>query len=143
MYCLTVSSAELCFMNDEKKTTDDKLELIKEIGSLSGDITLNYVQKVKVLSCNPDDDSFAVLSDHMDKVIKIDKFYADRLLLAEGKNTSNIGIDGKGGMPFKLVINKHYPAKEVDSKEVGSVDLDNDDTVLGLDTSDITGGEDI
>ena len=48
-------------------------------------------------------------------MLRIAKQYSDRVLLAEGKTTSNIGVEGKGGLPFKFVINKHYP-KEIGDK---------------------------
>jgi hypothetical protein len=45
----------------------------------------------------------------MDKVLQIAKQYPERMLLAEGKATENIGI---GGMPITMIVRKTYPSKD-------------------------------
>ena len=47
-------------------------------------------------------------ADNIDKVNRIGKEYANRVQLAEGKATERIGFDGKGGLPFEVVITKTY-----------------------------------
>jgi len=98
-------------MDKKKLTPDKKLELIKQISSLADGVTLEYVKGLSEVVCDSDnelDDKRKAYAE-MDKVLRIAKQYSDRVLLAEGKTTANIGIDGKGGLPFKFVINKHYP----------------------------------
>ena len=92
--------------------TEKKLELIRKISSLADGVTLEYVQGLSDIICDPDTELGEKRKAYreMDKVLRIAKQYSDRVLLAEGKTTSNIGIDGKGGLPFKFVINKHFPA---------------------------------
>ena len=93
-------------------TTEKKLEVIQKISALADGVTLEYVQGLSEIVCNPETDPKEKRKAYaeMDKVLRISKQYSDRVLLAEGKTTANIGLDGKGGLPFKFVINKHYPA---------------------------------
>jgi len=98
-------------MDNKKLTPDKKLEILEMITSLADDVTLEYVRGLSEVVCDPDTelDEKRKAYREMDKVLRISKQYSDRLLLAQGKTTANIGIDGKGGLPFKFVINKHYP----------------------------------
>ena len=98
-------------MDKAKLTTEKKLEIIEQISSLADDVTLEYVKGLSEIVCDPDTelDEKRKAYREMDKVLRIAKQYSDRVLLAEGKTTANIGIDGKGGLPFKFVIHKHYP----------------------------------
>lgn len=98
-------------MDKEKLKTDKKLELMEEICEIADGLTLDYVKDLRKTIKDPDADDAQKCKAYreMDKVLRITKQYSERVLLAEGKNTSNIGIDGKGGLPFKFVINKHYP----------------------------------
>ncbi|MBW8016230.1 MAG: hypothetical protein FVQ82_08590 [Planctomycetes bacterium] len=98
-------------MDKKKLTPDKKLEIIEQISSLADGVTLEYVKGLSEIVCNPDTelDEKRKAYREMDKVLRISKQYSDRVLLAEGKTTANIGINGKGGLPFKFVINKHYP----------------------------------
>jgi len=105
-------------MDKKKLTPDKKLELIEQISSLADGVTLEYVKGLSEIVCDPDTELEEKRKAYaeMDKVLRIAKQYSDRVLLAEGKTTANIGIDGKGGLPFKFVINKHYP-KEAEPTE--------------------------
>jgi hypothetical protein len=109
--------------------TEKKLELIRKISSLADGVTLEYVQSLSDIICDPD----AELAEkrkayrEMDKVLRIAKQYSDRVLLAEGKTTENIGINGKGGLPFKFVINKHYPKGTGDKCEDDSDEQEDND----------------
>ena len=98
-------------MGNDKLTTEKKLELIRKISSLADGVTLEYVRGLSEVVCDPDTELVEKRKAYreMDKVLRIAKQYSDRVLLAEGKTTENIGINGKGGLPFKFVINKHYP----------------------------------
>ena len=118
-------------MSDSKKTTDKKLELMQEISEIADEFTLDFVKGLRKTIKDPDadDEQKAKAFREMDKVLRISKQYSERVLLAEGKNTANIGVDGKGGLPFKFVINKHYPSapdadkdEENDTAEGDSID---------------------
>ncbi len=53
---------------------------------------------------------------NIDKINRIGKEYARRIQLMEEKATAHIG--GKDALPFKFVINKHYPsAPDADKDE--------------------------
>ena len=93
-------------MDKEKK----KLEIIEKISSLADSLTLEYVTGLAATINDPDADDAqkAKAYREMDKVLRIAKQYSERLLLAEGKNTSNIGIDGKGSLPFKVIFTETF-----------------------------------
>ena len=111
----------------ENLNTEKKLEILELISSLADGVTLEYVRGLSEVVCDPDTepDEKRKAYREMDKVLRISKQYSDRVLLAEGKTTANIGIDGKGGLPFKFVINKHYPeAPEKEETEDDQEDCD-------------------
>jgi hypothetical protein len=97
-------------MSDSKKTVDKKLEIIEKISALADSLTLEYVTGLASIINDPDADDAqkAKAYREMDKVLRIAKQYSERVLLAEGKNTSNIGIDGKGGLPFKVIFTETF-----------------------------------
>ena len=111
-------------MDKEKK----KLELMEEISEIADGLALDFVKDLRKTIKDPDADDAqkAKAYREMDKVLRITKQYSERLLLAEGKNTSNIGIDGKGGLPFKFVINKHYPDGACESEKTAEGDSANE-----------------
>ncbi len=107
------------------KHTTEKLELIRKITTLADGVTLNYMTGLSETVSDPETEpaekrkAFA----EMDKVLRISKQYSDRELLAEGKTTANIGIDGKGTLPFKVIFTETVepPAKpEADDEAVDS-----------------------
>lgn len=49
----------------------------------------------------------AAAFEEMEKVLKIAKLYSDRVLLAEGKMTENIGLH-TNALPFNVVFTKTY-----------------------------------
>ena len=90
------------------------------ICEIADGVTLDFVKGLRktINDADADDEQKAKAFREMDKVLRITKQYSERVLLAEGKNTANIGVDGKGGLPFKFVINKHYPsAPDADKDE--------------------------
>ena len=95
----------------KKLTAEKRLEIIEQISSLADGMTLEYVKELSAIVRDPNSDPKEKRKAYaeMDKILRISKQYSDRLLLAEGKTTANIGVEGKGGLPFKFVINKHYP----------------------------------
>ena len=52
------------------------------------------------------DEEFDALYEQIEKVLKIGKQYGDRVQLAEGKATANVGTTG--GLPFKIVVTETY-----------------------------------
>jgi hypothetical protein len=90
----------------KKVHSEKKLKLIRKISALADGITLEYVTGLSETINDPEKEAsekrkaFA----EMDKVLRISKQYSDRELLAEGKTTANIGIDGKGTLPFKVIF---------------------------------------
>ena len=93
-------------MANKKLTAEKKLKLIRKISALADGVTLNYMTGLSETVSDPETEpaekrkAFA----EMDKVLRISKQYSDRELLAEGKTTANIGIDGKGTLPFKVIF---------------------------------------
>ncbi len=98
-------------MIDDKTKVDKKFELIRQISNLADGVTLEYIKGLSEIISEPEADTkekqnaFA----EMDKVLRIAKQYSDRVLLAEGKATENLGM---GGMPITMIVRKTYPGKE-------------------------------
>ena len=107
-------------MSDSKKTVDKKLELMQEISEIADGLTLDYVKGLAATIKDPDADDAqkAKAFREMDKVLRIAKQYSDRVLLAEGKATENIGVGGSGGMPFNVVFTKTYETKTAEETKV-------------------------
>jgi hypothetical protein len=99
---------------------EKKLELIRKISGLADGVTLEYVQELSKIVSDPDASKSEKMEAfvEIDKVLRIAKQYSDRVLLAEGKTTANIGIDGKGGLPFEVIINKTYEKPSADSDQL-------------------------
>ena len=53
----------------------------------------------------------------MDKVIRISKLSSDRVLLAEGKTTENIGVNGATEIPFTVVFTETYETPKRSSQK--------------------------
>ena len=103
-------------MDNKKLTVEKKLELIEKISALADGVTLEYVAGLSSVVNDPDADEAAKRKAYhqMDKVLRIAKQYSDRVLLAEGKNTANLGL---GGMPFNVVITKTYEKQTTDDAD--------------------------
>ena len=91
----------------DEKQADKKLKLISKISELADKVTLEYVKKLSAIinDKKADEKKKAKAFAEMDKVLRIAKQYSDRQLLAEGKNTENIGL---AGMPFEVTFVKNY-----------------------------------
>ena len=85
--------------------------IIRRVRGVADKITLEYVESLSKIITDPDADEKqkAKAFDEMDKVLRIAKQYFDRVLLAEGKATENIGM---GGMPITMIVRKTYPGKD-------------------------------
>ena len=98
-------------MSDDKAKTDEKLKLIRQISGLADGITQKYVESLSKTINDPEatDEEKSEAFGEMDKVLRVAKQYSDRVLLAEGKATENVGVSG---MPFTMIVRKTYPDKE-------------------------------
>ena len=103
-------------MDTEKGKIDKKLELIRKISELADGVTLEYVKGLSEIISDAKADTKEKQNafTEMDKVLRIAKQYSDRVLLAEGKATENIGM---GGMPFKVIITKTYEKETTDDTD--------------------------
>ena len=83
---------------------------LRRVRALADGMAMAYMETLRSVIDNPDStakeksNAFA----EMDKVLRIAKLYSDRVLLAEGKTTENIGVEGNVGMPFNVVFTKTY-----------------------------------
>ena len=95
----------------DEKQGDKKFKLISKISEIADEMTLEYLEELKKRTNDTDIDPKERLKAfcEMDKVLRIAKQFSDRVLLAEGKNTENIGL---GGMPLTMIVRKTYPNKE-------------------------------
>ncbi len=95
----------------DEKQGNEKLELIRQISGLADGITQKYVESLSETINDPEatDEEKAKAFGEMDKVLRVAKQYSDRVLLAEGKATENLGV---GAMPFTMIVRKTYPNKE-------------------------------
>jgi len=99
----------------DEKQGDEKLELIRQISGLADGITQKYVESLSETINDPEatDEEKAKAFGEMDKVLRVAKQYSDRVLLAEGKATENLGV---GGMPFNVIITKTYENQESEDR---------------------------
>lgn len=83
---------------------------LRRIRALADGMTQKYLETLNAVIDDPDStaDEKANAFGEMDKVIRISKLSSDRVLLAEGKTTENIGVNGQVGMPFNVVFTKTY-----------------------------------
>ena len=83
---------------------------LRRIRALADGMTQKYLETLNAViddSSSTADEKKAAFGE-MDKVIRISKLSSDRVLLAEGKTTENIGVEGSVGMPFNVVFTKTY-----------------------------------
>ena len=95
----------------DEKLGYKKFELIRQISELADGVTLEYVKELSEIISDPkvDKKKKSKAFAEMDKVLRIAKQYSDRVLLAEGRNTENIGVGGTG---ITMIVRKTYPDKE-------------------------------
>jgi hypothetical protein len=107
---------------DIKRVREERYNLkLRRIQGLADKITLEYLERLDAQINDPKttDEEKDKLYAEIDKVQKIAKQYSDRVLLAEGKNTQNVGVQNANGLPFNVVITKTYarPEDDPDHKE--------------------------
>ena len=95
----------------DEKQDDKRFELIRQISELADGVTLEYVKELSeiIKDSKVDKKKKQKAFAEMDKVLRIAKQYSDRVLLAEGRNTENIGVGGTG---ITMIVQKNYPDKE-------------------------------
>ncbi len=83
---------------------------LRRIRALADDMTMDYLEELRavVRDENSTADKKKAAFGEMDKVIRISKLTSDRVLLAEGKTTENIGVNGAAEVPFNVVFTKTY-----------------------------------
>ena len=116
------SEKELRDVNMNETVKDKKLSVIRQISDKADALTLEYVEGLseKINDPNTNQAERQKAFSEMDKVLRIAKQYADRVLLAEGKATENIGL-GEMNRPFNVLITKTYSAEDK-----GQEAIDND-----------------
>ena len=83
---------------------------LRRVRALADGMTQKYLETLNAVIDNPDstvDEKKAAFGE-MDKVIRISKLSSDRVLLAEGRTTENIGINGSAEIPFSVVFTETY-----------------------------------
>jgi len=100
---------------DIKRIREEQLNLtLRRVRGLADNITLTYLETLQEKLNNPEtsDEEKEAVFEQIEQVAKIAKQYADRVNLAEGKATENIGIGNAGQLPFKMIVTKTYATKE-------------------------------
>ncbi len=113
------SGEELRGVNMNETVKDKKLNMIREISEKADALTLEYVEGLseKVNDPNTNQAERQKVFSEIDKVLRIAKQYSDRVLLAEGKATENIGL-GEMNRPFNVLITKTYENETKDPDAV-------------------------
>lgn len=93
--------------------------ILRRVRAMADALTLQYLERLQETIDSPDSDDKqkAAAFEEMEKVLKVAKLYSDRLLLAEGKMTENIGIHGSGALPFNVVFTKTYATEDTENAE--------------------------
>ena len=91
-----------------KKIREEKYcRRLRRVRGLADKIALDYLERLhsKIQNADTDKEKDALYAK-IDEVLKIAKQYGDRVQLAEGKLTANIG--NGNGLPFKIVVTETY-----------------------------------
>lgn len=115
-------------MGDNNLTTEKKLEMIRKISALADGVTLEYIKGLSdtIYNQQATDDEKQRAFAEIDKVLKIAKQYSERVLLAEGKNTANVSLNG-GGLPFKVTFVETVESPDIaDKTDENHEDISND-----------------
>ncbi len=80
---------------------------LRRVRGMADEVTMGYLERLaeKIAEAKTEEE-FDALYGQIEKVLKIGKQYGDRVQLAEGKATANIG--NGNGLPFKIVVTKNY-----------------------------------
>lgn len=79
---------------------------VRRISGMADDIVLSYLEDLQRRKDDPDlsEEERKEVFSEIDRVQRIGKQYAERVLLAEGKATANIG--NANGLPFKVIVTR-------------------------------------
>ncbi len=99
----------------DNKTEDKRADLNKTILDLANDSIHDYMVEQSKLP--------AVVRD-MDRIIKVSNHFSGRVLLDDGKNTANIGLDGGAGGFNVTFIETVAGTAAVDDDAVNEEDVD-------------------
>ena len=83
---------------------------LRRVRGLADEMVLDYLERLYVKLAVADDEEKEKLYEKIGEVLKISRQYADRVQLAEGKATANIG--NAGGLPFKITVTETYETAE-------------------------------
>lgn len=91
---------------------------LRRVRSLADAITLQYLERLQgvIADDTSSDEEKANAFSEMDKVLRVAKLYSDRVLLAEGRTTENIGVNGNA-LPFNVVFTKTYATEDTEKSE--------------------------
>jgi hypothetical protein len=80
---------------------------LRRVRGLADSLALDYLERLhgKIAEAETDEEK-DTLYTKIDEVLKIGKQFADRVQLAEGKATANVG--NANGLPFKIVVTETY-----------------------------------
>jgi hypothetical protein len=80
---------------------------LRRVRGLADSLALDYLERLhgKIQNAATDEEK-DTLYTKIDEVLKIGKQFADRVQLAEGKATANVG--NANGLPFKIVVTETY-----------------------------------
>ena len=92
---------------------------LRRVRALADGITQVYLENLQETLADPKStgEQRAAAFGEMDKVIRISKLSSDRVLLAEGKTTENIGLNGTSEIPFSVVFTETYELPKDESTE--------------------------
>ena len=84
---------------------------LRRVRGLADAIALNYLEWLyeKLKKCETDDEKNEFYG-RIDEVLRVGKQYADRVQLAEGKATANVGH--ANGLPFRIVVTETYEKEQ-------------------------------
>jgi len=106
---------------DIKRIREERYNLtLRRVRGLADQITLEYLERLQNQLNNPDagDEEKDTVFEQIEQVAKIGKQYAERVNLAEGKATENIGIGNNGKIPFEIIIRKAYEEEDEIENEI-------------------------
>ena len=89
---------------------------LRRVRGLADAIALDYLERLteKIAHAKTDDEKDA-LYEQIEKVLKIGKQFADRVQLAEGKATANLGT--ANGLPFRITVTETVEKETTDDAE--------------------------
>ena len=83
---------------------------LRRVRGLADEMVLDYLERLYVKLAVASDEEKEGLYEKIGELLKISRQYADRVQLAEGKATANIG--NAGGLPFKITVTETYETAE-------------------------------